>query len=55
MNHKRHRPKNVRAGCLLCKPNKAKGMKHSLELGHTGFGKLRREINARADLKTELR
>ena len=55
MNHKRHRPKNARAGCLLCKPNKANGMKHSLELGHTGFGKLRREINARADLKTEMR
>jgi hypothetical protein len=26
VNHKRHRPKNRRAGCLLCKPHKANGM-----------------------------
>lgn len=25
MNHKRHRPKNRRAGCLLCKPHKMNG------------------------------
>jgi hypothetical protein len=25
MNHKRKRPKNKRAGCLLCKPHKANG------------------------------
>lgn len=25
MNHKRGRPKNRRAGCLLCKPHKANG------------------------------
>lgn len=25
MNHKRRRPKNRRAGCLMCKPNKANG------------------------------
>lgn len=25
MNHKRKRPKNQRAGCLLCKPQKANG------------------------------
>lgn len=55
MNHKRKRPKNARAGCLLCKPNKANGIKHSLELGHTGFGKLRREAAARADLADALR
>lgn len=23
MNHKRRKPKNARAGCLLCKPHKA--------------------------------
>lgn len=23
MNHKRRRPKNSRAGCLMCKPHKA--------------------------------
>ena len=25
MHHKRHKPKNCRAGCLLCKPHKANG------------------------------
>jgi hypothetical protein len=25
MNHKRRRPKNRRAGCLLCKPHKGNG------------------------------
>ncbi len=25
MNHKRKRPKNARAGCLMCKPHKANG------------------------------
>ena len=25
MNHKRKRPKNAQAGCLLCKPHKANG------------------------------
>lgn len=25
MHHKRKRPKNARAGCLLCKPHKANG------------------------------
>lgn len=28
MNHKRGRPKNARAGCLLCKPHKANGFKN---------------------------
>lgn len=27
MNHKRRRPKNRRAGCLMCKPWKANGAK----------------------------
>lgn len=31
MNHKRKRPKNRRAGCLLCKPHKANGAKGSKE------------------------
>jgi hypothetical protein len=26
-NHKRKRPKNRRAGCLMCKPHKANGAK----------------------------
>jgi hypothetical protein len=31
MNHKRKRPKNRRAGCLMCKPHKANGAKNSLK------------------------
>lgn len=27
MNHKRGRPKNRRAGCIMCKPNKMNGAK----------------------------
>lgn len=27
MHHKRGRPKNARAGCLLCKPHKGNGFK----------------------------
>lgn len=49
MNHKRKRPKQVRAGCLLCKPNKlGKGMEK--KLGHRGFGKLRKEAAAERDM-----
>lgn len=29
MNHKRRRPKDRRAGCLLCHPHKANGRKGS--------------------------
>lgn len=32
MNHKRKRPKNRRAGCLMCKPHKMNG-------GHRCAGK----------------
>jgi hypothetical protein len=49
MNHKRKRPKNRRAGCLLCKPNKMNGWPKN-ELGHCGFGKIRREIVASLEL-----
>ena len=50
MHHKRHKPKNGRAGCLMCKPNKMNGWaKHRL-LGHVGFGKIRKEIASRHDL-----
>jgi len=55
MNHKRKRPKNARAGCLLCKPNKMNGAGNPLELGHAGFGKLRREAAAQADLAGAMR
>lgn len=40
MHHKRGKPKKARAGCLMCKPNKANGWP-KLKLGHSGFGKLR--------------
>ena len=50
MNHKRGRPKQRRAGCLLCKPNKlGKGME--AKLGHRGFGSIRQEQAAEHDLK----
>ena len=54
MNHKRGRPKNRRAGCLLCKANKMNGWKNKRGkgvLGHTGFGKIRDEYHARIDIK----
>ena len=50
MNHKRKRPKNSRAGCLMCKPNKMNGANKD-ELGHTGWGKLKATILAKLDLK----
>lgn len=31
MNHKRKRPKNQRAGCLMCKPQKMNGAKQNRE------------------------
>ena len=50
MHHKRRRAKSCRSGCLMCKPNKMSGWP-KFELGHTGFGKLRRELNALIDLR----
>jgi hypothetical protein len=51
MNHKRGKPKNGRAGCLMCKPNKMNGW-NKAKLGHTGFGKLRNEYLAKKDLES---
>lgn len=50
MNHKRGRPKNRRAGCLMCKPNKMNGWNKD-KLGHTGFGKLRDNEHSKADVR----
>lgn len=50
MNHKRRRPKNSRAGCLMCKPNKMNGVNKD-KLGHTGWAKLKNTILAKLDLK----
>lgn len=53
MNHKRGRPKQRRAGCLMCKPYKhpgfSKGKARREIAGTGGFGKLRAEIAARQD------
>ncbi len=53
MNHKRKRPKNRRAGCLMCKPNKMNGWTKRTRLGHKGFGKIRDEIHAEKDIKED--
>ena len=56
MNHKRKRPKQSQAGCLVCKPNKL-GKGTEKKLGRRGFGKLRKEAAALEDLSsaTQLR
>ncbi len=51
MNHKRHRPKSTRAGCLLCKPHKRQGVNDENKVYHYGFGKLRRLSQAKAEEK----
>jgi hypothetical protein len=43
MNHKRHRPKNRRAGCLLCKPHKGNGQDRRT------IPEIRRDLGDRAD------
>ena len=50
MNHKRGKRKNARAGCLLCKPNKMNGWNKD-NLGHSGFGKLKKVLLAKIDLR----
>lgn len=52
MNHKRGKPKNARAGCLMCKPNKMNGWNKD-KFGHTGFGKLRKVVHAKDDMKVD--
>jgi hypothetical protein len=54
VNHKRRRPKQRRAGCLLCKPNKlGQGMER--EFHHAGFSAIRGEKHAQQDMKEALR
>jgi hypothetical protein len=53
MHHKFGKPRSARAGCKMCKPQKANGMP-KLKLGHRGFGKLRREIAARRDQRDDV-
>lgn len=51
MHHKRGKPKNQRAGCLLCKPQKMNGAgRLKKEVHKVGFGRLRAEVRAAVDL-----
>lgn len=51
MNHKRCRPKNRRAGCLMCKPHKMNGAGGlRLRVQKVGFGNLRAERHAKDDV-----
>jgi hypothetical protein len=49
MHHKRRRPKNARAGCLLCKPHKANGCKRS------GAGLKRQHVRARVSAREQIK
>jgi hypothetical protein len=53
MNHKRGKPKNARAGCLMCKPHKMNGAKRSRGLqpvGKTVASNQMNEFLARIDV-----
>lgn len=52
MNHKRKRPKNARAGCLLCKPWKANGYAGKARGCRFQTSALRATYFARCDQKT---
>ena len=52
MHHKRVKPKNQRAGCLMFKPHKMNGAaKLKKSVGKVGFGKIRDEAHAQDDVK----
>lgn len=51
MHHKRGRPKNSRAGCLMCKPNKMNGWGHERKV--EGSSNQKKEFLAKEDLKSE--
>ena len=56
MHHKRGRPKNRRAGCLMCKPHKQNGWGHKRKVGQQskrGGSNLKKERHAREDLRIE--
>lgn len=48
MNHKRRKPKNARAGCLMCKPHKMNGA--SGEVCLCGFAGWRKQYAADKEL-----
>jgi hypothetical protein len=45
-HHKRRRPKNRRAGCLLCKPWKVNGFARRSRLDGQRFSDVRRQASA---------
>ena len=47
MNHKRRRPKNRRAGCLMCKPWKVNGFQTERQDGERFSDHKRRELARR--------
>ena len=54
MNHKRGRPKNRRAGCLMCKHNKVNGFNDDDKYANYGFGKLRKLNAAKMHMKEDI-
>ena len=48
MNHKRGKPKNARAGCLMCKPHKMNGWKETKDFSHSNQ---RKEFISKIDIK----
>ena len=55
MNHKRRKPKNGRAGCLMCKPHKMNGYGHTKSItgpNKVGISNIKNEFLAKEDLKT---
>lgn len=53
MNHKRRRPKNARAGCLMCKPWKANGCSGKARGCQFQTGALRATYFARCDQREQ--
>ncbi len=54
MHHKRGRPKNRRAGCLMCKYHKVNGYGHKRKMhgpSKVGGSNLKKEYFAQEDLK----
>ena len=52
MHHKRKRAPSARAGCQMCKPQKKGGwLNPDTQLGHTGFGKIKKLIHTNKELE----
>ena len=55
MNHKRKKPKNARAGCLMCKDYKQNGAKGLRRKATNTAYVTRQEASANEDTKEQLR